>query len=150
MKVKFKYAIRTYSGTIDEMVYGSYRDDKLCIGREYVYPRLTANNEALGSVGSNLATLWANASAEYKADLKEYGLRNGSQNIPKTQLPPTNYALWIKLMYAWKEDTPSVDLATLTVEDFELAGDTAATVKNAIDSGYLDPVSVYDDLTEMY
>ncbi|MCB5284951.1 MAG: hypothetical protein LHW45_05095 [Candidatus Cloacimonetes bacterium] len=150
MKVRFKYGIATYSGTIDEMVYGSYRDDKLCIGREYVYPRLTANNEALGSVGSNLAILWANASAEYKADLKEYGLRNGSQNIPKTQLPPTNYALWIKLMYAWKEDTPSVDLATLTVEDFELAGASVSTVKNAIDNGYLDKVGTYDDLTEAY
>ncbi|MDD3144286.1 MAG: hypothetical protein PHG32_08835 [Candidatus Cloacimonetes bacterium] len=150
MKVKFKYAIRTYSGTIDEMVYGSYRDDKLCIGREYVYPRLTTNNALVGSVGSNLATLWANASAEYKADLKEYGLRNGSQNIPKTQLPPTNYALWIKLMYAWHEDNPSVDLSTLTVEDFELGGASVSTVKNAIDNGYLDPVSVYDDLTEMY
>ena len=34
MKVKFKYGIQTYSGTVDEMVYGSYRDGKLCIGRE--------------------------------------------------------------------------------------------------------------------
>ena len=47
MKVKFKYGIQTYSGTIDEMVYGSYRDDKLCIGREYVYPTPERENNAL-------------------------------------------------------------------------------------------------------
>ncbi|MDD4223400.1 MAG: hypothetical protein PHD87_02305, partial [Candidatus Cloacimonetes bacterium] len=68
MKVKFKYGIATYSGTIDEMVYGSYRDDKLCIGREYVYPRLTEYNAAIGGAGANLAILWASGSAEYKAN----------------------------------------------------------------------------------
>ena len=150
MKVRFKYGIATYSGTIDEMVYGSYRDHKLCIGRDYVYPRLTANNTLMGSVGSNLAMLWGEASSAYKTDLKTYSQRNGTENIPKTQLPPTNYALWIKLLYAWHEDNPSVDLSTLTVEDFELGGASVSTVKNAIDNGYLDKVGTYDDLTEAY
>ena len=150
MKVVFKYGIATYSGLIDEMVYGSYRDDKLCIGRDYVYPRLTANNALVGSVGKNLAELWSNASAEYKADLKTYAQRNGMENVPKTQLPPTNYALWIKLMYAWADENPSVDLKTLTAEDFGITGSAVSTVKNAIDNGYLDKVSMYDDLTEAF
>ena len=34
MKVKFKYGIATQAAPFDEMVYGSYRDHKLCIGRE--------------------------------------------------------------------------------------------------------------------
>ncbi len=150
MKVVFKYGIATYSGLIDEMVYGSYRDGKLCIGREYVYPRLTANNTLLGSVGSNLAMLWGEASSAYKTDLKTYSQRNGTENIPKTQLPPTNYALWIKLMYAWADENPSVDLKTLTAEDFGITGSAVSTVKNAIDNGYLDKVSMYDDLTEAF
>ena len=32
------------------MVFGSYRDHKLCIGRDSVYPRLTANNELLAGI----------------------------------------------------------------------------------------------------
>ena len=150
MKVKFKYGIATYSGTIDEMVYGSYRDDKLCIGREYVYPRLTEYNAAIGAAGANLAILWASGSAEYKANLKEYAQRNGTENVPKTQLPPNSYALFIKLIYAWAVDNPSIDLGTITSEDFGLAGGDVSTVKNAIDNGYLAEVASYDDLTETF
>ena len=150
MKVKFKYGIATYSGTIDEMVYGSYRDGKLCIGREYVYPRLTDNNASLGLSGSNLAKLWGEASAEYKADLKTYAQRNGTENIPRTQLPPTNFALWIKLMYAWQKDNSSVDLGTISAEDFGLAGSAVSTIKNAVNNGYLLKVSQYEDLTETF
>ena len=49
MKVKFKYGIRTFSGTVDEMTYGSFKKGKVCIGRRWVMPRLTDNNAALGS-----------------------------------------------------------------------------------------------------
>jgi hypothetical protein len=34
MRVTFKYGIKTFSGTIDSMVYGAYRDGNLCIGRD--------------------------------------------------------------------------------------------------------------------
>lgn len=150
MKVKFKYGIATYSGTIDEMVYGCYRDHKLCIGREYVYPRLTVHNDNLGKTGSNLAILWAGASPEYKADLKTYAQRNGNENVPKTQYPPNGYALWVKALHAWQDKTPSIDISTLTVEDFELGGASVSTVKNAIENGFLKKVANYDDLTEAY
>ncbi|MDP3114547.1 MAG: hypothetical protein Q8M98_07195 [Candidatus Cloacimonadaceae bacterium] len=50
MKVKFKYGIATYSGTLDEMTYGSYRSGRLCIGRRWVMPSLTVQNKTIGSV----------------------------------------------------------------------------------------------------
>ena len=147
MKVIFKYGIRTYSGTIDEMVYGSYRDDKLCTGREYVYPTLTAQNTLIGNVATNLRLLWDEVSEGYRDDLKAYALRNASENIPKTRLAPTAYALYIKLMYGWqKADPEHVDLEMVTNEDITALGSTISTVKNCIDNGYLDSVSVYDDL----
>ena len=148
MKVRFKYGIATYSGTIDEMVYGSYRDHKLCIGREYVYPTLNANNELFGTVAANLSALYASASQDYKDDLKLYAQRNGSQNVPKTKLPPTAYALFIKAMYWWQDDDPThVDLSSVTAEDVDTLGSKISTVKNCIDNGALDSISVYDDLT---
>jgi len=148
MKVKFKYGIRTYSGTVDEMVYGSYRGGRLCIARQWVYPRLTDNNTLLGGIGKNLAALWAEVSADYKADLKTYSQRHGTENVPKTQLVPNAYSLFIKMMYAWRDDDPEhVDLGTITGDDVDTIGANIATVKNCIDNGYLAKISVYDDLT---
>ncbi len=151
MKVKFKYGIQTYSGTIDEMVYGSYRDDKLCIGREYVYPTLNANNALLGTVGSNLRDLWLSASQDYRDDFKTYAQRNATQNVPKTEWPPNSYALFIKAMYAWQDANPeTVDLASVNDEDVDTLGATINTVKNCIDNGMLPAISVYDDLTGVF
>jgi hypothetical protein len=152
MKVIFKYGISTYSGTLDSMVYGSYRDGKLCIGREYVYPTLTVYNEQLGNVAKNLSTLYAAVSPEYKADLKTYAQRNGTENVPKTQLPPTAYALYVKMMYAWQaSDSEHVDLGTITDLDVDTLGlGIVDTVKNCIDNDLLPAVSNYDDLTAAY
>jgi len=151
MKVKFKYGIRTYSGTLDEMVYGSYRKHKLCIGREYVYPTLTDNNELLGSVGKNLSELYWASSEGYRADLKTYAQRNCSENVPKTQLCPTSYAIFIKLMYAWQDDDPEhVDLATVTSDDVDSLGTKIATIKDAIDYGLLKGISEYSDLSNSF
>ena len=150
MKVKFKYGIRTYSGTIDEMVYGSYRKHRLCIGRQYVYPRLTANNERLGNIAGNLRLLWDEFSAGWKNDLATYALRNGSENVPKTKLIPSRYALYVKIMYAWAADDPThVDLTSLNAEDLASLGTPIATVKDAIESGYLAPVKIFSDLIQV-
>jgi hypothetical protein len=151
MKVKFKYGIATYSGTIDEMVYGSYRDDHLCIGRNYVYPTLTAQNETLGSIGANLKLLWATVSAGYKADLKTYAQRNGNQNVPVSQMPPNSYALFIKLMYAWQKDDPEhVDLSSVTNSDVDSLGAKINTVKNCVLNGMLPGITNYSDLTAAF
>ncbi|PKN74082.1 MAG: hypothetical protein CVU50_00460 [Candidatus Cloacimonetes bacterium HGW-Cloacimonetes-3] len=66
MKVQFKYGIKTYSGTADEMTYGSYRDGSVCIGRKYVVPSLTAQNTSLGAKLKNLADVFGDCSSGYK------------------------------------------------------------------------------------
>jgi len=147
MKVKFKFGIRTYSGTVDDMTYGSYKDDKLCIGRQWVMPALTGNNAAIGSAAKNLATLWASASAGYKADFKTYAQRYGKQISGRDMLPPTGYSLWIKAMYAWaKDEDPELDLSTLIFEDIVTLGGKVASVSTCIANEYLPAVDPYDDL----
>jgi len=147
MKVKFKYGIRTYSGTVDEMTYGSYKDDEVCIGRQWVMPTLTDNNSALGSVAKNLSTLWASASAGYKADFKTYAQRYGKQISEPDKLPPTGYSLWVKAMYAWaKDEDPALDLSTLIFEDIVTLGGKVATVATCVSNEYLPSVSPVDDL----
>jgi hypothetical protein len=150
MKVKFKYGINTYSGTLDQMVYGSYRDGNLCIGRQYVYPTLTAHNTALGSIVKNLAGIWAGATALFKADLKTYAGRYANEVIPKSQGAPSCYALFLKMMHAWADSDANIDLATLTAEDITASGTVMNTVKNCVDSGFLPAVSNYATLTAQF
>ncbi len=147
MKVIFKFGIKTYSGTVDEMTFGSYRKDSLCIGRKYVTPILTANNTLMGAVMKNLAAVFGACSPDYKADLKVYAQRN-SANVPNGKIPPTSYAIFVKMMYLFSElDEGHVDLATVTYTDLQTLGGDIASVADAVENGYLASVVDADELT---
>ncbi len=138
MKVKFKYGIKTYSGTLEEMVFGSYREDNLCIGRKYVMPELTPQNGVIGGIMKNLSSLYAEALEDYKGDLKIYSKLNGKQNVSKNQLVPTAYAIFVKMMFAWQAANPgSVDLATVTIEDIVSLPAPVICVADAISEGLI-------------
>jgi len=146
MKVTFKYGIKTFSGTIDEMVYGSFRDDNLCIGREYVYPKITDNNHEKGESVKNLALVYHEASPDYIQDLKTYATRYG-KTLPKDKLLPTAFALFIKMMYAWQASDPThVDLKAVTIADIVALDADVRTIARAVDAEFLPYVSVSDDL----
>ena len=148
MKVVFKYGIKTYSGTIDQMVYGSYRDDNLCIGREYVYPTITTNNHEKGVALKNLATVFHAANANYIADLKLYCIRNGQENVPKTQLIPTAFSIFLKMMYAWYASDPThVDLSTVQISDIVALDADVRTLARAVNAGFLPNITDATDLT---
>jgi hypothetical protein len=148
MKVKFKYGIKTYSGTLDSLVYGSYRQGNLCLGRQYVYPTLNANNHDKGEILQNLAVVYHDASAGYTDDLKTYCLRNGQENVPADAVIPTAFAMFLKMMYAWYESDPAhVDLKTVTVADIVALDADVRTLSRAVEAGFLPYISVSDDLT---
>lgn len=146
MKVTFKYGIKTYSGTIDEMTYGSFRDDNLCIGRKYVSPTLTANNTLRGTIIKNLADVYSSLSSGYRDDLKTYAAKNIS-NVPKDKLPPTAFAIWMKMMYLFAElDEGHIDLSTVTYSDLQTLGADIDTIALAVENGYLANVEGADAL----
>jgi hypothetical protein len=148
MKVKFKFGIKTYSGLADDMVYGSYRDDNLCIGRVYVYPTLTQNNHDKGKAVSNLAGIFRDAGADYLADLKKYATRNGQENVPKDKLIPSAFALFMKMMYAWQKSDPThVDLTTITIADIVSADADVRNISRAVEAEFLPLIATFDDLT---
>lgn len=151
MKVKFKYGIRTYSGTLDEMTYGSYRNGKVCIGRTYVYPKLTDNNALRGNITKNLAKLWNLASGEYREDFKDYSRRYGSLKTAQRKLVPTGFAFFMKAMSAWaKDEDPALDLSTLTAEDMDNVGTKVSSVAECVENGYLVSVPGHFDLDNEY
>ncbi len=146
MKVIFKFGIRTYSGTVDEMTFGSYRKDTVCIGRKFVMPQLTANNGVMGEKIKNLAAIYAQCTPAYKADLKVYAHRN-SANVPEGKIPPNAYAIFIRMLFKFAElDSGHIDLATVSYEDLQTVGADIASVADAVASGYLDSVKDADQL----
>jgi hypothetical protein len=147
MKVIFKFGIKTYSGTVDEMTFGSYRKHSLCIGRKYVTPKLTANNTLMGTVMKNLADVYGDVSSDYKDDLKVYAQRN-SANIPSGKIPPTSFAIFVKMLYLFSElDSEHIDLATVTYSDLQTLGGDIASIADAVENGYLANVVDADELT---
>jgi len=146
MKVKFKFGIQTYSGTVDEMVFGSYRNGTLCIGRKYVYPTITENNTSKGTIMKNLATVWADVSSGYKDEMKTYALRN-AVNIPKNMLPPTSFSIWLKMMFLFSElDSGHIDLSTVTYTDIQTVGEDILSIAVAVENDYLASVEGADEL----
>jgi hypothetical protein len=147
MKTKFKYGIATYSGTIDEITFGSYRDDTVCIARKYVIPRLTANNTLMGATLKNLATVWSDVSVGYKDEMKIYAARN-VVNIPKGKLPPTSFSIWVKMLYLFSElGEGHIDLSTVTYSDLQTVGEDILNIAVAVENGYLENVDGADELT---
>jgi hypothetical protein len=99
MKVKFKYGIRTYSGTLDELTFGSYFKDRVCIARRYVVPRLTDQNNLIVGKMKNLAVIYGDVSESYKAELKQYAAMH---SIFNTQGKTSGYGLCV----VGKNDVP--------------------------------------------
>ncbi|MDZ4121344.1 MAG: hypothetical protein U1C33_02920 [Candidatus Cloacimonadaceae bacterium] len=146
MKVKFKYGIRTYSGTLDEMTYGSFRNHMLCIGRQYVKPTATEQTLAMADILTNLGGIYREASEGYRNDLKTYAYRN-RVNVARDKILPTAYALWIKMMFAWaRESEGLINLADVTIEDIQATEAPVWKVADAIEAGYLKSVKDYEEL----
>ncbi len=147
MKVKFKYGIRTYSGTLDELTFGSYFKDRVCIARRYVVPRLTDQNSLMGNKMKNLAVIYEDVSDSYKLELKKYASLH-SILTPRGKLPATSYALWVKMMFLFaKADPEHIDLVTLTYSDLQTMGDDILSIASAVTNGFMDNVPGAEMLT---
>ena len=147
MKVKFKYGIRTYSGTLDELTFGSYFQDRVCIARKYVVPRLTDQNSLMGNKMKNLAVIYEDVSDSYKLELKKYASLH-SILTPRGKLPATSYALWVKMMFLFaKADPEHIDLVTLTYSDLQTMGDDILSIASAVTNGFMDNVAGAEMLT---
>lgn len=138
MKVTLKYGIASYSGTIDDITFGSYKNDTLCIGRKWVMPRLTEQNTVMSMIAKNLSTLYGLCSAEYKSDLRTYAYQYGKEHSAKDKMYPNAYSIFVKMMFAFKKaNEASVTLDTITYSDIQSLFPDVSTIAGAVDSGYL-------------
>lgn len=152
-KVFFPATVAGMIGRITTGVYYRSGSTKFGYLRSWVYPKLTNNNALRGSEYKNLSAIWGDASEEYKADFATYGQKYKDLPVygnPYTARTASGFAIWLKAVYAWKVESPSVDLATLTTEDFELAASACGTLKACVVNNYLPVVDGYETLTEAF
>lgn len=148
MKTTFKYGISAYSGTIDEITFGSYKNGAVCIARKYVVPKLTENNAELGSVAKNLANIYSNCSEAYKSDLRTYADLYAREVSGARKIGPNSYAIFIKLFYAFAAaNDGSVDLKSLSYGDLATLFPEVINIAASVDEGLLPRVLGYDLLT---
>ena len=147
MKVNLQFGIKTYSGTVDGMTFGSYKKDTICIGRKHVSPRITENNTNMGAKMKNLSLVYGSVTSGYKDDLKTYAIANAA-NVPKGKLPPTSFAIFVKMMFLFSElDSGHIDLATVSITDLQTLGEDIACISAAVENGYLQNAPGADLLT---
>ncbi|MCK9557422.1 MAG: hypothetical protein WCQ59_03250 [Candidatus Cloacimonadaceae bacterium] len=145
MKATLKYGIASYSGTIDDITFASYKNGAVCIARKYVMPTLTDNNATMGAVTKNLSEIYGNCSEDYKSDLRTYADMYNKERVTRTKLGSNSFSLFVKLMYAFAEDTgESVDLASITYSDLKTMFFDVASVASAVEAEYLPKVSGYE------
>ena len=132
MEVVFKNMLKAYSGKCDGLVYyyNSRLDRVLC--RKHVIPRQNTHNRRMAAISRNLKAL--NPSPEFRKDLKLYAALY-------QDAPLSGQNVYIKLMYTLGR-VYGVDLATLTRE--QITELPCATVKQAVEAGFLAPVPGYE------
>ena len=149
MRVKFKYKIQSYSGTLDNIVFGSYRSGKICIARKYFYPKRTEQNTSFGLISKNIAKLWKAGSEGFKTQLKIYSRWYKIYNSANNSSPPGAYSLWVKIIYEWAKNE-NINLKNISLEEFLILGTAIHTIINCVDNGYLTPIPNYEVLTASF
>ena len=150
MKVKFRFGIKSYSGTLDELNYANYEDRSVVIGRMLPTNReMTAQNENLGSKSSKISDFYLGTSDGYKADLKAYAKKMYNLKAYKNKLAGSGYTAFIKMMWAASQIvTNPIDIDSLSIDDLSMGSyNDISSVKTAIDKGFLPKVDGYEDYT---
>ena len=143
MKYVFEWPVRTLSGTRDKTTYMSFWD-YICIGRTWVMPAATPQQETLTKISQNLRLVWKDANPLYKADFKTYANKFRTEKLKPWVFPPRSYSIFIDLMYAWRDSDPThVELSTVTIADIVSLNAPVRTVSDSVDTGLLVPVSGY-------
>lgn len=151
MKVVFKYAVGSYSGTLDQAVFYPTKNGNASYMRKWVKPTETAQNTIIANATVNLAGIYSACSAGYLADLATYTSQYNMEKNDGTPFwrPKTSFNIFIMMMYKFAEINGSgVDLTSLTLNDLSSLFTDVTSIASAVDAGYLPSVTDADKLEE--
>ena len=149
MKVVFKYAVGSYSGTLDLAVFYPTKNGNASYMRKWVKPTETAQNTVIANATRNLAEIYAACSAAYLANLATYTSRYNAEHNDGTPFwrPKTSFNIFIMMMYKFAEINGSgVVLSSITLNDIESLFQEITSISTAVIAGYLPSVTGAEDL----
>lgn len=150
MKVKFKYGIKSYSGTLDELVYANFEDRSVVIGRMLPVDReRTAQNETVSTYAGKMADFYQAISDGFKEDLKAYTKKMYRLKPYAKKIAGSFYSVYTKMMWsASKDPEQPIDIESLTSSPI-VSGTFPSidTLKTAIENGHLPLVDGYEEFT---
>lgn len=151
MRTVFWYGIRALRGSLDHLVNMAYFKGRVPVARKWIMPTLTEHNTTFGEIGSNLAAIWDNCSADFKADLEEYAKqRINYYDADMGEIPAySNYAHFVRFIYAFKAENPTIDFTEVTKGVLELEG-CPNTVADIVLEGFLPPIPDTSELTKTW
>lgn len=150
MKVKFRFGIKSYSGTLDELCYVNYEDRSVVIGRMLPENReVTAQNLSIGSKMVKIAEFYSGVSDDFKSDLKAYAKKMYKLKAYSKGLAGNSYTTFIKMLWKASESIEDpIDLDSLSIDDLLLGSySVIGSVKVAVENGFLPNVEGYEDYT---
>lgn len=141
MKVKFKYGIGSYSGTLDMATFYETKRGGASFMRKWVKPRETVQNVRLASVSKSIANIWSQTSQGYKDQMFTYCNlyeATGPDAANPFHVKITSYAMFTRMMYKFEEmKGGSVNLVSITFQDIESLFTELTNVYTACLEGYL-------------
>ncbi len=150
MKVKFRYGIKSYSGTLDELVFAAYEDRNVVIGRELPsgFER-QAQHDVIANYSVKLGEFYRGLSEGFKSDLAAYSKQMYNLKAYSKKIAGSGYSVFVKMIWAASKDANSpVDVMSLSVDDISAgAYSMIESVKVAVDNGYLPLVEDYEVYT---
>lgn len=151
MKVVFKYAVGSYSGTLDLAVFYPTKNGNASYMRKWVKPTETAQNTVIANATRNLAAIYSACTPAYLADLATYTSQYNMEKNDGTPFwrPKTSFNIFIMMMYKFAEINGSgVDLTSLTINDLSTLFTDVTSISGAVNAGYLPSVTGAEDLEE--
>ena len=149
-KFKFAPTISGIIGTLGTGVYYRTNSSKFGILRSWVMPKPSISTSTRGSWISNLSKIWKGEAVQAgKDDFTTYGQKYKDLPVYGEDMKvrtASSFAIWYKAIYNWSVDLGTVDLSTITMDDFVLVADQIGTVKLCVENGYLPVVEGYEDL----
>ena len=152
MKVKFKYGIGSYSGTLDMATFYETKRGGASFMRKWVMPRATEQNTILAKKSTNISNIWKQTSGEYKDDMETY-CNLYEATGPDAQNPfhvkITSYAMFTRMMYKFEATSgDTVDLVSLSFGDITTLFPELTTIAASCAVGVLVDVPGADLLTK--
>lgn len=152
MKVKFRFGIKSYSGTLDELNYANYEDRSVVIGRMLPVNReTTSQNENLKTNAQAISEFYSVVSDGFKEDLKAYAKKMYKLAPYRKQIAGNRYTVFVKLLWAVsRQESGAIDLTSLSIDDAQIGSyENFSSIKSAVENDLLPKVDGYEDYTNL-